>query len=86
MKIAKYKPMTSQIIHHFGRKNQLKKLIEEMQELEEAIESKKYSDIYEEMADVQILLDQLKVSLVDKIYIKKIKRTLGRIESGYYNK
>ena len=84
------------IIEHFGINNQQRKLQEEVFELQEAITiyqqggNLKFDDIEEEIADVMILLKQFqyyyKINREDirKITKNKIKRTLDRIESGYY--
>ena len=92
------------IINHFGLKNQLKKFNEECYELIEAIRdydnaldseyckdfNKLKKHIVEEIADVQVLLNQFKTlwgiyddEIVD-VMEYKINRTLERIESGYY--
>ncbi len=81
-----YKPFEEKIILHFGRKNQLNKLLEELEELKEAIINNDNQNIYEEMADVLLLINQLSGKTVDRIYIRKIKRTLERIKTGYYDK
>lgn len=78
------------IILHFGYKNQLKKLNEECYELIEAILENNREHITEEIADVQVLLNQFKElwEIYDDEIVKvmeyKTNRTLERIESGYY--
>lgn len=84
------------IIEHFGINNQQRKLQEEVFELQEAITifqqggNLKFDDIEEEIADVMILLKQfqhyyeINRENIRKIMKNKIKRTLERIESGYY--
>lgn len=78
------------IINHFGLRNQLKKLSEEVYELQEAILLDDGSEeclqhICEERADVEVLLRQLdkyfeiKFGDVSIWMIKKINRTLERI-------
>ena len=95
------------IIEHFGIRNQLKKFNEECYELEEAILDYQteiaYFDedamtlsikkhIAEEIADVMILLEQIKLHYgisneeITKIFWEKVNRTLDRIESRYYEK
>lgn len=86
------------IIEHFGINNQQRKLNEEMFELQEAItifeqgNNQSYDDITEELVDVMILLKQIfyHYELNDyqakQIEERKIKRTLKRIESGYYER
>ena len=94
-----------EIIEHFGIRNQLKKFNEECYELEEAILDYQteiaYFDedamtlsikkhIAEEIADVEVILLQIKEyyhidgNEILKTMKNKIKRTLERIESGYY--
>ena len=87
------------IFNHFGLENQIEKLKEEFNELNEAIEENNREHIVEETADVQNVLNQFKVvcELVKKIYtitddelspVMEFKndRTLERINSGYYKK
>ncbi len=80
-----------EIIKHYGLKNQLKKLSEEVYELQEAIlldegGMESYQHICEERADVEVLLRQLdeyfeiKFDDVAKWMTKKINRTLERID------
>lgn len=80
-----------EIIKHYGLKNQLKKLSEEIYELQEAIlldegGIESYQHICEERADVEVLLRQLdeyfeiKFDDVAKWITKKINRTLERID------
>ena len=87
-----------EIIEHFGVNNQQRKLQEEVFELNEAITifqqggNLKYDDIEEEIVDVMVLLKQFfhyyelndyKMKQIEK---QKVRRTLERIESGYYEK
>ena len=78
------------IIKHYGLRNQLKKISEEVYELQEAIlmdegDEESYKHICEERADIEVLLRQLdeyfeiKFEDVSKWMIKKINRTLERI-------
>ena len=82
------------ITKHFGHANQFvggnSKLAEEMGELLEAIQSGDHEHILDELADVETLLIQLRIhygmdgtKVACKI-TEKVKRTLDRIESGYY--
>jgi NTP pyrophosphatase (non-canonical NTP hydrolase) len=83
------------IADHFQHK-QVMKLVEEMAELTQAIVRVHNNDneenslhIIEEMADVEIVLEQLKYLLRSQgefeiIKQQKIQRTLERIKSGYY--
>ena len=91
------------IIKHFGVNNQQRKLQEEVFELNEAIIKRESIASYEienlnnhdkhikeEIADVMILLEQIKLYYgisneeITKIFLEKVNRTLERIESGYY--
>lgn len=80
-----------EIIKHYGLKKQLKKLSEEVYELQEAIlldegGMESYQHICEERADVEVLLRQLdeyfeiKFDDVAKWMTNKINRTLERID------
>ena len=83
------------IIKHYGMKNQLKKLHEEVYELTEAIldcynseipEEVLKENVTEEMADCFVLLNQflirfdLDTNEIDKVMDSKIERQLRRIE------
>lgn len=77
------------IVHHYGIENQLKKLSEEVYELQEAILKKQDLDkITEEFADVQVLLDQIRLYFdlneAHIIHAKefKIDRQINRIENA----
>ena len=83
------------IANHFGAL-QFDKTIEELEELREAIEDYKESGfmsishkehIIEEIADVELMTEQLKYLLegknkAEEIKAYKIKRTLGRIKAS----
>lgn len=81
------------IINHYGINNQQRKLEEEVFELQEAITKYEYSDfaytteIMEELADVQVLLDQVRFYYdiewkdKNKIMVEKIERQLERIKN-----
>jgi phosphoribosyl-ATP pyrophosphohydrolase len=69
-------------ISHFGADHQLDKLIEEMAELTQAIIKRTQGhehNIAEEIADVQIVLDQLKLLHPDWISWQQVK--LSRLEN-----
>lgn len=79
------------IIEHYGVSNQLKKLSEEVFEMQEAIlldlgDTKSYDHIVEELADVYVLLAQFEEYFEisqDKLIAMqsyKIRRTLERIK------
>ena len=92
------------IAEHFGPRKQLAKMIEECSELIEAVNvyhddlvldsnpldaSIHRLHVVEEMADVQILIDQLTHLLYAKDELKqmrefKIERTKQRMKDGYY--
>lgn len=86
------------IADHFGYSNQVTKLLEEIGELLQSVAKELNNETYEnamhvieEIADVEILLEQYKYlnagyDLVGKIKKQKIQRTLERIKSGYYEK
>lgn len=79
------------IVKHYGIRNQLKKLSEEIYELQEAIllddgSEESFKKICEERADVEVLLRQIeqyfgmKHSDYSMMMVKKIHRQLWRIE------
>lgn len=87
------------IIEHFGHWNQRKKFMEEAYEVAEALQSIEDTEVTyneyilhlaEEIADVLVLLDQfIEYNDIDRQQIEqikraKVKRTLKRIEEGYY--
>lgn len=86
------------IIEHFGVENQQRKLQEEVFELQQEItiyqqgSNGRTKEITEELVDVMVLLKQFYYYYAcsdwepKKIEEEKIKRTLERIESGYYEK
>ena len=68
-------------LSHFGLKHQEDKLIEEMSELTQAlIKNRQFRDsnVAEEIADVQIVLNQLKIAYPEWITWEQIK--LKRLE------
>jgi len=83
------------LINHFGIKKQIAKAREEMAELIVMLyhwEDKKVSEkkVISEIADVQIMIDQLTTifgmeGVVDEME-RKMKRTFKRIKNGYYKK
>ena len=94
-----------QIYDYFGFRTQAEKLKEECQEFADAYvawvmsdwSTPAWDDLIEELADVTIVLTQLKNQMMrldqsgtffeqlDAAIEAKIKRTRERIESGYYN-
>lgn len=81
------------IIDHYGQENQIIKCVEELSELSQNLCKYLGSDkidlalITEELADVENMLDQLKIifnldaELIEKLRIFKLNRTIERIES-----
>ena len=94
-----YREKWIMIINHFGLKNQVKKIAEEAYELEESIldahgypiPSEKKLHIAEEIADLSVLMRQVKEyfcideNLIDDLIYQKTDRTIERIGSGYYD-
>lgn len=81
------------IIEHYGGINQVLVLFEEMGELTKAItkvlrEQGNKADVAEELADVQIMIDQMKLifklseKTMNEFVNYKIDRTLERIENA----
>lgn len=73
------------IADHYGLGNQKEKAIEELFELGTALTHNDIPNIAEEIADVEIMLEQLKYLIkcdtaVETIKQSKINRQLGRIE------
>lgn len=79
------------IIKHYGLKNQLKKLSEEIYELQEAVllddgSEEAFNHICEERADIEVLLRQIDCYFdidfgnISIWMVKKINRTLKRID------
>ena len=82
------KSKLNKIFNYYGRKGQEYKLVEEMAELIQAIIKNDRENVMEEMADVQILLLQLRLNFNSserkqfvETFNKKIERQLSRIES-----
>ena len=78
------------IIVAFGGENQLLKSVEELGELSDAIVQGNENHIFEELCDVELMLDQLKIMYkfdakkIDDYKEFKLNRTEQRIKSGYY--
>ena len=94
----KQKAKCKQILEHYGAENQLKKLCEECAELVQAaikfdIATSKngkqnietYSHLCEELADVMIMIEQVRLTVsenaVNSFINEKIERQMRRIES-----
>ena len=73
------------IIKHYGHTNQFNKAVEELSELIRAIVRDDKDNLIEEMADVYIMLEQLKImcgicdGLVDYVIDEKLCRTFERM-------
>lgn len=74
------------IFDHYGEENQLNKLIEECSELIRAISRKDKVNILEEVADVQVLIDQFVIKYpkfdnsIELLKVNKVKRQIKRIK------
>jgi NTP pyrophosphatase (non-canonical NTP hydrolase) len=74
-------------LNHFGAEHQLDKLIEEMSELTQAIikaRHKRHTNVSEEIADVQILLDQAKLLHPDwetwqALKLKRLEKLINNV-------
>ena len=81
-----------EILHHYGEEHQKEKAIEEMAELITAIKHGDRENYVEELADVQVMIEQLFQALSSKEQQKfivtihnKIDRQLRRIKEGENN-
>jgi uncharacterized protein YabN with tetrapyrrole methylase and pyrophosphatase domain len=80
--------MCRNIFHYYGVKNQKRQLIQEMGELIVAITKNNLENIIEEMADVQVMLDQFWLSTpewrsqIDSIKQEKVRRQIDRIQDN----
>lgn len=75
------------IFRHYGIEHQKKQLIQELSELIVAITKNDLENIIEEIADVQVMLDQFKIGnpeiqrKSESIMLMKVKRQLERIHN-----
>lgn len=91
------KDLLLKIIEHYGIDNQMMQCIEEMAELTQAINKYKRSEfsdscidaynlIIEEIADVQIMIEQMRLMFdgeaVDKVIVEKLERMRGRLDGS----
>lgn len=81
-----------EILHHYGEEHQKEKAIEEMAELITAIKHGDRENYVEELADVQVMIEQLFQALSSKEQQKcivtvhnKIDRQIRRIKEGENN-
>lgn len=75
------------ILKHYGLKAQKQQFIQELAELIVALTKKDIDNLIEEMADVQVMIDQFTTNDVDldlkmqEIQLQKVKRQLERIKN-----
>ena len=75
------------IFSHYGEEHQKKQLIQELSELIVAITKNDLENIIEEIADVEVMLDQFKIAKpeiqhkIDTVMLHKVKRQLQRIHN-----
>lgn len=83
----RYAQNCAKIFNHYGIVEQRKQLIQECAELIVALTKLDRENIIEEMADVQVMLDQFTISLagvgkqINEIREQKVQRQLERIEN-----
>lgn len=83
--IEYYKAETT-ILKHYGLKAQKQQFIQELAELIVALTKNDIDNLIEEMADVQVMIDQFTISDVDldlkmqEIQLAKVRRQLERIK------
>ena len=74
------------IFSHYGEEHQKKQLIQELGELIVAITKDDLENVIEEMADVEVMLDQFKTNYpkinnkIDTAMLNKVNRQLRRIK------
>lgn len=74
------------IFSHYGEEHQKKQLIQELGELIVAITKDDLENVIEEMADVEVMLDQFKINYpkinnkIDTVMLNKVNRQLRRIK------
>ena len=74
------------IFSHYGEEHQKKQLIQELGELILAITKDDLENVIEEMADVEVMLDQFKINdpkinnKIDTAMLNKVNRQLRRIK------
>ena len=91
-RMKEHEESLSKILAHFGNRKQMIKTIEELSELaaslaRDLIIGDLRNSTIEEIADVKIMIAQLEYLVGDSVNVaveQKIKRTLKRIEDGYY--
>ena len=74
------------IFSHYGEEHQKKQLTQELAELIVAITKDDLENVIEEMADVEVMLDQFKINYpkingkIDTAMLNKVNRQLRRIK------
>lgn len=74
------------IWERYGREGQFKKLVEELAELIVAISKNDMDNMIEEMADVQVLFDQINLAYpnwenaIEEIKVEKVNRQIRRLD------
>lgn len=87
----KYARDCAKIFNHYGIVEQRKQLIQECAELIVALTKLDRQNIIEEMADVQVMLDQFTISLagvgkqINEIREQKVQRQLERMENEIFS-
>lgn len=82
----------TQLINHFGKRNQVIVAIEELSELQKELckylrDDSDLSHLTEEMADVEIMLEQLKIIFENSKAIERVKNyKINRTQKRYLQK
>lgn len=85
LEFEEYYTKCKAIWEYYGKEAQLNQLVEECAELIRAIVKKDRANILEELADVQVLIDQLSIAYpefddcIDPLKVHKVDRQLKRI-------
>lgn len=85
LKIYKYYTDCKQIITHYGIEQQKLQFIQELSELIQALTKNDPENFAEELADVQVMIDQFVINdpeldkKVQAIQLEKVERQLNRI-------
>lgn len=75
------------ILKHYGLKAQKQQFIQELAELIVALTKNNINNLVEEMADVQVMIDQFTINDIDldlkmqEIQLAKVRRQLERIKN-----
>lgn len=83
---SKYHTGCKQIFKYYGKERQMLQLVQELAELIQAITKGDKENFIEEIADVQVMIDQFTIMHPDldkemrKIQLEKVKRQLKRME------